>query len=55
MGLQLPLEKDCPGREPKSLPGGSSLVGGGNLQRFSSRLGRLSHVYLKDQLCRRAC
>jgi len=28
----------------------TSLVGGGNLQRFSSRLGRLSHVYLKDQL-----
>src|SRR5664279_695235 len=28
----------------------TELVGGGNLQRFSSRLGRLSHVYLKDQL-----
>jgi superfamily II DNA or RNA helicase len=28
----------------------TGLVGGGNLQRFSSRLGRLSHVYLKDKL-----
>ena len=28
----------------------TGLVGGGNLQRFSSRLRRLSHVYLKDQL-----
>lgn len=33
-----------------SLGRSTSLVGGGNLQRFSSRLGRLSHVYLKDQL-----
>lgn len=28
----------------------TGLVGGGNLQRFSSRTHRLSHVYLKDQL-----
>lgn len=28
----------------------TSLTGGGILQRFSSRLGRLSHVYLKDKL-----
>jgi hypothetical protein len=33
-----------------SLGRSTSLVGGGNLQRFWSRLGRLSHVYLKDQL-----
>src|ERR1700761_6641527 len=33
-----------------SLGRSTSLIGGGNLQRFSSRLGRLSHVYLKDQL-----
>jgi hypothetical protein len=26
----------------------TGLVGGGNLQRFSSRTHRLSHVYLKD-------
>ena len=25
-------------------------VGSGNLRRFSSRLGRLSHVFLKDRL-----
>jgi superfamily II DNA or RNA helicase len=29
----------------------TQLVGGGALTRFSSRLGRLSHVYLKDRLC----
>ncbi|ABE37252.1 helicase-like protein [Rhodopseudomonas palustris BisB5] len=34
----------------KPLGRSTGLVGGGNLQRFSSRLGRLSHVYLKDQL-----
>ena len=28
----------------------TALAGGGNLQRFSSRLGRLSHVFLKDKL-----
>lgn len=28
----------------------TALLGGGSLQRFSSRLGKLSHVYLKDQL-----
>src|SRR5690349_14163323 len=28
----------------------TSLVGGGVLDRFSSRLGRLSSVYLKDRL-----
>ena len=28
----------------------TQLVGGGALTRFSSRLGRLSHVYLKDRL-----
>src|ERR1700730_6660566 len=28
----------------------TDLVGGGRLDRFSSRLGRLSHVYLKDRL-----
>jgi superfamily II DNA or RNA helicase len=31
-------------------PRPTQLVGGGALARFSSRLGRLSHVYLKDQL-----
>ncbi|MCW2282578.1 superfamily II DNA or RNA helicase [Rhodoblastus acidophilus] len=29
---------------------GTGLEGGGRLSRFSSRLGRLSHVYLKDRL-----
>jgi superfamily II DNA or RNA helicase len=28
----------------------TEIVGGGRLSRFSSRLGRLSHVYLKDRL-----
>src|SRR3984893_4998378 len=28
----------------------TDLVGGGRLDRFSSRLGRLSHVYLQDRL-----
>ena len=28
----------------------TGMVGGGTLDRFSSRLGRLSHVYLKDKL-----
>ena len=28
----------------------TELIGGGRLQRFSSRVGRLSHVYLKDRL-----
>ncbi len=28
----------------------TEIVGGGSLSRFSSRLGRLSHVYLKDRL-----
>ncbi len=38
---------------PVRHPAGRSttgIVGGGNLDRFSSRLGRLSHVYLKDKL-----
>lgn len=28
----------------------TAIIGGGNLDRFSSRLGRLSHVYLKEKL-----